>query len=187
MVLHSWFPNKEKCVCVFASMNVLTEYISVYFSVMIVCEINGCWTQKTRKPGSVHVGERTVKTPLLSRRSRYASLKFHLFLAWGSNFLFILFWKELTWNYHSMLKDLTKKLGDFMHTHFPVKLFSELTYLGVKCHNFSHISLLWNRIWDNYNFLLPQIHFLHEILWMLQLSHNTKNFTFQLRPIIFIK
>lgn len=172
-------------VCVFASTNVLTKYISVYFSATIVCEINGCWTQR---PGSVYVGEKAVKKPLLSRRSREAPLKFRLLLAWGSNFLFILFWKELTWNYHSMLKDLTKKLGNFMHTHFPVKLFSEHTYLGAECHNFSHISVLWNGIWDDsYNFLLPQIHFLHEIFWMLQLSHNTKNFTFQLRPIIFIK
>jgi len=74
-----------------------------------------------------------------------------------------------------------------MYTHFPVKLFSELTYVCAKCHSFSQISLLWNAIWDSYNFLVPQIHFLHEILWMQLLSSNTENFTFQLRSIIFIK
>lgn len=71
-----------------------------------------------------------------------------------------------------------------MYTHFPVKLFSELTYVCAKCHSFSHISLLRNGIWDSYNFLVLQIHFLHEIFWMQLLSPNTKNFTFQLRPII---
>lgn len=134
---------------------------------------------------------------MLSRRSSYSSAKFHSRLACGSNFLVNLFQKESSQYYYSKLKDLMilwkkkkkskkKKLGNIIHSHFPVK-FSELTYLCAKCHNFSHISLLWNEIWDSYNFLLPQIHFLHEILWMLQLSHNTKNFTYQLRPIIFIK